>query len=109
MNNIGFNFNLCNFANAAMKTKEKGDMYNKEGSSRVYFYKHTGIINSYTVEASAFKSNKLHNGNEDDGKEVNEYSGYIPDIEGISEGAQGNSEDLLKKFNVELRINQSLN
>ncbi len=46
----------CIFNEKSMKTKEKGDMNSKQGTGRVHFNKLTGIVHSYTVEASYFRS-----------------------------------------------------
>ena len=38
-----------------MKTKFKGDNNSKEATSRVHFFKKTGLIHTYTLESSYFK------------------------------------------------------
>jgi len=45
----------CNFNEKSMKSREKGDMFSKEGTGRVDLYKCSGLIHCYTVEISYFR------------------------------------------------------
>lgn len=58
--NKDFNYRTCSYAEKSMKSKEYGDMFTKEGCSRVHFYKLTGINTCYTVEASGFKKKNFN-------------------------------------------------
>jgi cytosolic carboxypeptidase protein 5 len=49
------NFDNCILTEKCMKSKERGDKNSKEGTGRVHFNKCTGIIHSYTIEASYFR------------------------------------------------------
>ena len=49
------NWNHCIYSEKSMKTKSKNDNNSKEATSRVQFYKRTGLIHTYTLESSYFK------------------------------------------------------
>ncbi len=49
------NWNHCIYSERSMKTKFKNDNNSKEATSRVHFYKKTGLIHTYTLESSYFK------------------------------------------------------
>ena len=49
------NWNHCIYSEKSMKTKFKNDNNSKEATSRVHFYKKTGLIHTYTLESSYFK------------------------------------------------------
>ena len=52
-----------------MKTKFKGDNNSKEATSRVHFFKKTGLIHTYTLESSYFKGDFNEN-NENENDEI---------------------------------------
>jgi len=54
--NQDFIFKSCVYSEKSMKSKEFGDKFTKEGSSRVYFYKSCGVTSSYTIEVSGYRS-----------------------------------------------------
>ena len=49
------NWNHCIYSESSMKTKFKNDNNSKEATSRVHFYKKSGLIHTYTLESSYFK------------------------------------------------------
>ena len=49
------NWKHCIYSENSMKTKFKGDNNSKEATSRVHFFKKTGLIHTYTLESSYFK------------------------------------------------------
>ena len=49
------NWNHCIYSERSMKSKYKNDYNSKEATSRVHFYKKTGLIHTYTLESSYFK------------------------------------------------------
>ncbi len=49
------NWKKCVFSEKGMNTKFKYDKNTKEATSRVHFYKKTGLIHTYTLESSYFK------------------------------------------------------
>lgn len=57
--NEDFLFKSCVYGEKSMKSKEYGDKYTKEGSSRVYFYRSCGVTSSYTVEVSGYRSQNM--------------------------------------------------
>ena len=54
-----------------MKTKFKGNNNSNEATSRVHFFKKTGLIHTYTLESSYFKGDfDKENGNENEDDEI---------------------------------------
>ena len=49
------NWKRCIYSENCMKTKFKGDNNSKEATSRVHFFKKTGLIHTYTLESSYYK------------------------------------------------------
>ena len=71
------NWKKCVFSEKGMNTKFKYDKNTKEATSRVHFYKKTGLIHTYTVESTYFKG--MFNLNDE---EINEnYLYLIKDFE----------------------------
>ena len=63
------NWKHCIYSENSMKTKFKGDNNSKEATSRVHFFKKTGLIHTYTLESSYFKGDFNEN-NENENDEI---------------------------------------
>lgn len=92
--NKGFSLKSCAYSEKSMKSKEYGDKNSKEGSSRVFYYKATGVVNAYTVEVSAFKKNKLL-----------EYN--LQKLEQLKSQMNVNQDKRISSFNINSKENNS--
>lgn len=60
MNTTYFEYQCCNFSKKHMKAKDRYEELTKEGCGRVFAYRCSGMIHSFTLELGYHFTNNTH-------------------------------------------------